>query len=84
MARKDSLGIQTLQILQTITSEAYYKCVSGNEKAHKHKQFCPVTAWVRGVSRLGDQGSMFMCCVRNPRDINIFVPGGSVTGVTEE
>ena len=24
---------------------------SGKEKAHKHKQFCPVTAWVRrGVS----------------------------------
>ena len=25
------------------------KCLfSGKEKAHKHKQFCPVTAWVRG------------------------------------
>ena len=41
------------------------------------------------------RGQKFMCCVRNPRNINIFVrvpgreesgsrPGGSVTGVTEK
>ena len=40
-------------------------------------------------------GQEFMCCVRNPRNINVFVrvpgreesgsrPGGSVTGVTEK
>ena len=43
----------------------------------------------------GGQGSKFMCCVRNPRNINVFVrvpgleesgsrAGGSVTGVTEK
>ena len=34
-----------------------------------------MTAWVGGggVSRPGGQGSKFMCCVRNPRNINIFV-----------
>ena len=47
---------------------------SGKEKAHKHKQFCPVTAWVRGGSTdRVVRGQMFMCCVRNPRNINIFV-----------
>ena len=41
------------------------------------------------------RGQKFMCCVRNPRNINVFVrvpgreesgsrPGGSVTGVTEK
>ena len=41
------------------------------------------------------RGQKFMCCVRNPRNINAFVrapgreesgsrPGGSVTGVTEK
>ena len=83
---------------------------SGKEKAHKHKQIFPVTARV-GVSRSGGGGGLptgwggvsrpvargqkFMCCVRNPRNINVFVrvpgreesgsrPGGSVTGVTEK
>ena len=77
--------------------------VSGKEKAHKHKQIFPVTARVGGglptgwpeVSRPAARGQKFMCCVRNPRNINIFVrapgreesgsrPGGSVTGVTEK
>ena len=77
--------------------------LSGKEKAHKHKQNFPVTARVGRVSRpggggglpTGGQGSKFMCCVRNPKNINIFVrvpgredsgtrPGGSVTGVTEK
>ena len=78
--------------------------VSGKEKAHKHKQILPVTARVGGgalptgwpgVSRPVARGQKFMCCVRNPRNINIFVrvpgredsgtrPGGSVTGVTEK
>ena len=48
--------------------------VSGKEKAHKHEQSLPVTARVGGgFSRPGGQGSTFMCCVRKPRNINIFV-----------
>ena len=52
------------------------------EKAHKHKQIFPVTARVRGgvlptglpgVSRPVARGQKFMCCVRNPRNISIFV-----------
>ena len=47
----------------------------------KHKQIFPVTAWWGGVSRPGGEGvsrlvargQKFMCCVRNPRNINIFV-----------
>ena len=75
---------------------------SGKEKAHKHKQIFPVTARAGapdrvggGVSRPVARGQKFMCCVRNPRNINVFVrvpgreesgsrPGGSVTGVTEK
>ena len=77
---------------------------SGKEKAHKHKQISPVTARAgggspdragRGVSRPVARGQKFMCCARNPRNINVFVrvpgreesgsrPGGSVTGVTEK
>ena len=48
-----------------------------------------------GVSRPVARGQKFMCCVRSPRNINVFVrapgwkesgsqPGGSVTGVTEK
>ena len=44
--------------------------------------------WPRpGVSRPVARGQKFMCCVRNPKNINIFVrtrPGGSMTGVTEK
>ena len=70
--------------------------ISGKEKAHKHKQISPVTARVGGGSpdRVA-RGQKFMCCVRNPRNINTFVrapgredsgtrPGGSVTGATEK
>ena len=77
---------------------------SGKGKAHKHKLIFPVTARVGGgglptgwpgVSRPVARGQRFMCCVRNPRNINICVrepgredsgtrPGGSVTGVTEK
>ena len=77
---------------------------SGKEKARKHKHIFPVTArvggdlptgWGGGVSRPVARGQKFMCCVRNPRNINVFVrvpgreesgsrPGGSVTGVTEK
>ena len=54
---------------------------SGKEKAQKHKQFFPVIAWVGGrlstgwpgVSRPVARGQKFMCCVRNARNINIFV-----------
>ena len=58
-------------------------------KAHKHKQYCSVTARVGGGSpdRLA-RGQTFMCCVRNPRNIEISVrgtrPGGSVTGGDRE
>ena len=77
--------------------------ISGKEKAHEHKQIFPVTARGGGspdrvgggVSRPVGRGRKFMCCVRNPRNINVFVrvpgreesgsrPGGSVTGVTEK
>ena len=55
----------------------------------------PVTARVGGVSRPVARGQKFMCCVWNPRNINVFVRvpgreesgsrlGGSVTGVTEK
>ena len=77
---------------------------SGKEKAHKHKQIFPVPARAGGGSpdRVGGGSpdrwpgvKKFMCCVRNPRNINVFVrvpgreesgsrPGGSVTGVTEK
>ena len=90
-----------------LNSVEFYYCrsfFSGKEKAHKHKQIFPVTAraggglptgWGGGVSRPVARGQKFMCCVRNPRNINIFVrvpgredsgsqPGGSVTGVTEK
>ena len=48
---------------------------SEKEKAHRHKQFCPVTAWVRGGGSPDQvaKGQMFMCCVRNPRNLNICV-----------
>ena len=79
--------------------------ISGKEKAHKHKQIFPVTARAGGgspdrvgggvVSRPVARGQKFMCCVRNPRNINVFVrvpgreesgsrPGGSVTEVTKK
>ena len=42
----------------------------GKAKAHKHKQFCPGTAWVGGVPRPGGQGSnVYVLCVRSPRNI---------------
>ena len=59
-------------------------CFRQREKAHKHKQNFPVTAWVGGgVSRpRGGGGQKFMCCVRNPRNINVFVrvPGREESG----
>ena len=69
---------------------------AGKEKAHKHKQIFSVTARAGGgFSRPVARGQKLMCCVRNPRNINVFVqvpgreesgsrPGGSVTGVTEK
>ena len=63
---------------------------SGKEKAHKHKQSFPVTApgggglpagWP-GVSRPVARGQKFMFCVRNPRNLSIFVrvPGRGGSG----
>ena len=59
---------------------------SGKEKAHKHKQFCPVTAWVRGgVYRPGGQGSNVYVLCAEPKQHKHFRlgtrPGGLVTGV---
>ena len=45
-------------------------------KGQKHIQFCPVTSWVSGGGGSPDRvarGQMFMCRVRKPRNINIFV-----------
>ena len=64
------------------------KVWKGKGTNDKHKQLsndCPVG----GVSphRVA-RGQTFVCCVRNPRNINKFCPGtrpgGSVTGVTEK
>ena len=44
--------------------------------ADKHKQFCPVTVWVRiGSPDRVARGQVFMCCGRNPRHTNNFVRG---------
>ena len=72
--------------------DAQHKFVhhSGRKKAHKHKQFCPVTTWVRGggspdrVAR--GQMHVYVLCVGS-KDYKYFGPGtrqgGSVTSVTE-
>ena len=60
----------------------------GKEKAHKHKQICPVTAWVREG---GWPGVRCLCAVAvyaEPKEHKHFCPGtqpgGPVTGVTEK
>ena len=63
--------------------------ISGKEKAHKHKQFCLVIAWVRGGgSRPGGQGSNVYVLCAEPKEHKHFCPGtrpeGSVTGVTKK
>ena len=64
--------------------------IPGKEKAHKHKQFCPGTAWVRGggVSRPGGQGSNVYVLCAEPKVHKHFRPGtrpgGLVTGATEK
>ena len=51
-----------------------FRLLSGMKKAHKHRQMCPVTAWVRmGSPDRVTRGQVFMCCVRKPRHINNFV-----------
>ena len=54
---------------------------SGKEKAHKHKQFCP-------VYRLGGRGSNVYVLCAEPKKNEYFRPGtrpgGLVTGVTEK
>ena len=69
---------------------------SGKEKAHKRKQFFPVTAQVGGgspdrVARglpIGGQGSKVYVLCAEPEEHKHFRPGtrpgGSVTGVTDE
>ena len=70
--------------------------ISGEEKAHKHKQIFPVTArWGGGspdrVARdlpTGGQGSKVYVLCAEPKEHKHFRPGtrpgGSVTGVTEK
>ena len=42
--------------------------------AHKHKQLCPVTAWVRGgFSRPSGKGSSVYVLCTEPREHNVFV-----------
>ena len=50
-------------------------CNSGRKKAHKHKKsFWPVTVrWGEEVSGRVSRGQRFMCYLRNPRNINLFV-----------
>ena len=45
---------------------------SEKEKAHRHKQFCSAIVGQAGGSpdRVA-RGQLFICCVRNPRNINI-------------
>ena len=63
---------------------------SGKEKAHKHKQVCPVTAWVRGGGSTDRvvRGQTFMCLCAESKEHKHFRPGsrpgGSVTGVTSK
>ena len=60
--------------------------VPAKAKAHKHKQFCPVTAWVRGgVSRPGGQWSNDMSVVRGePKEHKHFRPGTRPGGPVTE
>ena len=51
---------------------------SGKRKTHKHKSFWQVTPPVTRPSPDREaRGHMFMCYLRNPRNINVFarVPG---------
>ena len=43
------------------------------EKAHEHKQFCPVTAVSGGVARPGGQGQMLCAVCGTPSNMNICV-----------
>ena len=70
------------QSTKKMPNRVFYTCTGGKKKAHKHKHIFPVTARVgggspdrvaRGVSRQVARGQKFMCCVRNPRNINNFV-----------
>ena len=67
----------------------YGGLLSGEEKAHKHKQFFPVTARLGGVLPTGwRQGSNVYVVCAEPKEHKHFRPGtrpgGSVTGVTEK
>ena len=96
MALRDMVAVQEVvqaAILQIATQsiQARKKGTgsgdSGKKKAHKHKQFCPVTAWVRGGSL--DWAAMgpnvYVLCAE-PKEHKHFGPGtrpgGSGTGVT--
>ena len=78
------LVVSSVNMLRTVTlicNDRNIACLSGKEKAHKHEQIFPVTARVGGclptgwpgVSRPVARGQKFMCCVRNLRNIDIFV-----------
>ena len=58
------LVLQVFLFLDLETPNSPTVFVSGKAKAHKHKQFCPVTAWVRGrVSRpVGQESNVYVLC----------------------
>ena len=66
-----------------------FREVSGKDKAHRHKQFCRVIAWVRGgVLPTGWPGVKCLCAVCRTKEHKYFRPGsrpgGPVAGVTEK
>ena len=74
---------------QVFKQERFISRFSRKEKVHKHNQFCPVSAWVRGgVSWLGGQGSNAYVRCADPTDHEHFGLGTwlgeSVTRVTEK
>ena len=67
------------------------KMLAADQSNAKHKQFCPVTSWVRGGGSTDwvAMGQMTMCCVqKEPKAHKHFHlgtrPGGSAIRVTEK
>ena len=61
--------------------DASKKCSSsGKEKAHKHKQVCPVTAWVGGVLPTGWPGVKCLCAVCGSQETYVEILSGYPAG----